>query len=261
MDKRLTFNEDVMNYDKWRPRYCDELFSTIIEYSQLNNKNLAVEIGSGTGQATEPILKTGCSVIAVEYGENLASFASQKFEKYKNLRVQNIEFEKFQCENNTADLVYSATAFHWIPEEIGYRKVFDMLKSDGTIALFWNRPFTNRADDPLHQKIQTIYDRFRDEGKFKEGKLLIEDDTERYQTILNTIRKYGFVNEECYIYKNTRRFNADEYISLLDTYSDHRTLPPLVKEKFVAQMKDAIVSFGGILNVYDTMDLYLAKKP
>ena len=256
MDKRLTFNEDAVNYDKWRPRYCDELFSAIIDYSQLNNKNLAVEIGCGTGQATEPILKTGCSVIAVEYGENLASFASQKFEKYKNFRVQNIEFENYHCENNTVDLVYSATAFHWIPEEIGYKKVFNMLKDDGVIALFWNKPFLNKTDDPLHQKIQTIYDHFREEGKS-----LIEDDAERYQTILNTIRKYGFINAEYHIYKNTRRFNADEYISLLDTYSDHRTLPLLVKEQFATQMKNAIDSFGGILNVYDTMDLYLAKKP
>ncbi len=36
MDKRLTFNEDVENYDKWRPTYCKELFNDIIQYSELN---------------------------------------------------------------------------------------------------------------------------------------------------------------------------------------------------------------------------------
>lgn len=36
---------------------------------------------------------------------------------------------------------YSATAFHWIPEEIGYPKVIQMLKPHGTLALFWNKPF------------------------------------------------------------------------------------------------------------------------
>lgn len=31
MDKRFTFNEDVKNYDRWRPRYCKELFNDIIQ--------------------------------------------------------------------------------------------------------------------------------------------------------------------------------------------------------------------------------------
>lgn len=35
LDKRLTFNEDVKNYEKWRPTYCDELFKDIIGYSQI----------------------------------------------------------------------------------------------------------------------------------------------------------------------------------------------------------------------------------
>ena len=30
MDKRFTFNEDAMNYEKWRPTYCEELFYVII---------------------------------------------------------------------------------------------------------------------------------------------------------------------------------------------------------------------------------------
>ena len=33
MDKRFTFNEDAMNYEKWRPTYCEELFHVIMEYS------------------------------------------------------------------------------------------------------------------------------------------------------------------------------------------------------------------------------------
>ena len=34
MDKRFTFNEDAMNYEKWRPTYCEELFHDIMEYSK-----------------------------------------------------------------------------------------------------------------------------------------------------------------------------------------------------------------------------------
>ena len=54
MDKRFTFNEDVKNYDKWRPTYCKELFNDIIQYSELNQNKKAIEVGIGTGQATVP---------------------------------------------------------------------------------------------------------------------------------------------------------------------------------------------------------------
>lgn len=37
----ITFNEDVENYDKWRLRYCKELFNDIIQHSELNKNKKA----------------------------------------------------------------------------------------------------------------------------------------------------------------------------------------------------------------------------
>lgn len=37
----------------------------------LNPEKKVLEIGPGTGQATESILKTGCDYTAIELGENL----------------------------------------------------------------------------------------------------------------------------------------------------------------------------------------------
>lgn len=154
MDKRFTFNEDVMNYEKWRPTYCEELFHDIMEYSKLDMHNKALEIGIGTGQATLPFLKTGCDLIAIELGENLAEFSKNKFKAYKNFNILNIPFEDFKYDENTFDLIYSATAFHWIDENIGYPKALKLLKPGGTLALFWNKPFIGRKDDLLHQKFK-----------------------------------------------------------------------------------------------------------
>jgi len=79
MKNRLSFNEDAANYDKWRPRYTKEMFEDIIRYSDIGAGKQALEVGIGTGQATEPFLKTGCSVTAVELGKNLADFSKEKF--------------------------------------------------------------------------------------------------------------------------------------------------------------------------------------
>ena len=260
MDLRLTFNEDVVNYDTWRPRYCKELFEDIISYSNLNSEKQAVEIGCGTGQATDSILKSGCSVTAVELGANFVQFTNEKYKGLKTFNAVNTDFESFQCEPGSVDLIYSATAFHWIPDEIGYKKAFDLLKPGGTIALFWNKPFASREDDPLHQEIQSIYKKYAMAVLGQPYKKIIEFDKERFDGINEHIVKNGFVNLQCKMYKNERTFNAQDYISLLNTYSNHRAMDPKVRVEFENEMISAINRFGGILRVYDTMDLHMAQK-
>jgi hypothetical protein len=53
MDFRKVFNSIPEEFDKWRTRYCDELFADVIEYSKLNPGKTALEIGPGTGQAVD----------------------------------------------------------------------------------------------------------------------------------------------------------------------------------------------------------------
>ena len=189
VDLRLKFNEDEVNYDKWRPTYVPELFDEIIQYSGINETKKALEIGIGTGQATLPILKTGCKLTAVEIGERLAEYSRQKFADFSNFEIFNIAFEKFDCKSNTFDLIYSATAFHWIPEHIGYIKAYDLLKSGGALALFWNHPFVNRDDDPLHLEIQKAYDKY-----WPYDRKSVEFNKSNCVVIKETIRHLGFIN-------------------------------------------------------------------
>ena len=115
MDLRLTFNEDALNYDRLRPSYADELFDDIIRFSNLNSSKSALEIGSGTGQATLPFLRSGSKVTAIEIGDKSAQFSRKKFAEFKTFKVINQDFESVQIDENVYDLVYSASAFHWIP--------------------------------------------------------------------------------------------------------------------------------------------------
>lgn len=47
----------------------------------------------------------------------------------KNCMIQQNTLFDCNYHSNCIDLVYSATAFHWIEESIGYTKIFDMLRS------------------------------------------------------------------------------------------------------------------------------------
>ena len=66
---------------------------------------------------------------------------------------------------------------------------------------------------------------------------------------------------ESKLYRRVRTLTTEAYIHLLNTYSDHRALDITVKERFEMEMRKAINEVGGNINIYDTIDLYLARKP
>ena len=259
-DRRLVFDEDAASYDRWRPRYCEALFSDVAAYACLDEGKRALEIGCGTGQATEAFLNTGCSITAVEYGPNLAAYVQEKFRHNPTFQVCNTEFEAFGAPLASFDLIYAATSFHWIAEEIGYKKIHDLLKSGGAVALFWNKPFVARGDDPLHRRIQALYDRYAADSE-DPAEEAPEHDEKRYRRRSDALRRYGFIDVECRLYRQVRRFGARDYISLLNTYSDHRALPDSPRLRFEKEIISAIEESGGVLTIYDTMDLYLGRKP
>lgn len=253
-DLRLAFDEDTANYDKYRPAYAPALFEELLAYAAPGRGKRALEIGVGTGQATLPILETGCSVTAVELGEHLAAYVRQKFSSYPAFQVVTGDFAEFS--GGGFDLLYSATAFHWIPDDVGYPKALDLLKSGGALALFWNHPFVARADCPLHCEIQKAYQKYRP-ASTPPAEFRAEDCAK----ILERLERYGFTDTRAKLFYQTRTLAAEEYICLLNTYSDHRALPEAARRGLEGEITDAIRRFGGTLNIYDTMDLYLARKP
>ena len=122
------FDTVASTYEKFRPGYVDELYRAVFEYINIDSNSKAVEVGIGGGQATLPFLKTGCSLTAVDYGDNFCNLCREKFKDYPNFSAISGKFEDLDFYHDEYDLIYSASAFHWIPEEIGYKKVYDMLK-------------------------------------------------------------------------------------------------------------------------------------
>ncbi len=254
MERRMTFDLDPANYDRQRPGYAEELFRKIIHYSGLNGSMRALEIGVGTGLATGPILETGCSVTAVEAGENLAAYVGAKFAGRTNFHVVHTDFEMFEPEERF-DLIYSATAFHWIPEELGYAKVLRLLKPGGVVALFWNRPFAANPDDALHGEIQKIYRKVRPSEPEP-----VEFTQRDCQKTLDALARYGFMDIKCKLFYRTRTMDAADYGRLLETYSDHQAMGEPLFSSLKADVEAAIRAHGGMIRIHDTMDLYLARR-
>jgi len=49
MDFRKTYDAIPEKFDQWRPRYCDELFSKVINDAKIGAGKSVLEIGPGTG--------------------------------------------------------------------------------------------------------------------------------------------------------------------------------------------------------------------
>ncbi len=256
-----TFDTVASTYEKLRPGYVEELYRMLFNYIAIDENSNVVEVGSGGGQATAPVLQMGCQLTAVEYGEQFSKLLRDKFKEYKKFSVITGKFEETEFEKDAFDLVYSASAFHWVPEEIGYKKVLSMLKSGGAFARFANHPYRDKGNPVLSQKIDELYGKYYYTFYNKKQENPKEYDEQQAKERAFIAEKYGFTDIQYAMFYRTRVFSAQEYIILLGTYSDHIAMEESIRKKFFGEIEETINQHGGIVTVYDTIDLQLARKP
>lgn len=254
-DFERTFDDTAVGYDRSRPGYPEELYQDIFKYRKIDAQSNVLEIGLGTGKATKPFLETGCQLVGIEPGEKLASLAMEKFKNFRDFSLHTNTLQEYVCPPEAFDLIYSATAFHWIPEEYGYKRVYELLKPGGVFARFAYHAGPDKERKALADDIQKLYGEYM--HATQAPKLFCEKDAEKLAEIAS---KYGFVDVKYSLYQITKDFTADEYTELLKTYPDHMKLEQSAREKLFKGIHSAINSHGGIITVYYTMDLELARK-
>lgn len=259
--KEWTFNTVAKDYEKLRPGYPEELYQALFSYAQMDDSRHALEIGIGGGQATPPVLKTGCTLTAVEYGDKLAQLCREKFSDYSGFSVITGKFEDVSLSDDAFDLVYSASAFHWVPEEIGYTKVFQVLKPGGAFARFANHPYQAKDNPALFDEIEQAYADYYYPYYNKQPQKIDEYTEEQAANRAKIAEKYGFTDIRYMLFHRTRTLSAAEYRALIGTYSDHITIEETIREQFYDAIEDAINRHGGFVNILDTIDLQMARKP
>lgn len=256
-----SFDTVAAAYDKMRPAYVDALYRMLFDYIPLDASSRAIEIGIGGGQATLPILQTGCTLTAVECGTAFSDMCREKFRDFRRFSVITDTFEHADFAQNHYDLVYSASAFHWIPENIGYPKVFSMLKRGGAFARFANHPYRDKGSPRLSAEIDRIYAEYYYPYYQKTPQTPAEYSEADAKALAQTAERYGFTDIRYALFHRTRTFTADEYCALLGTYSDHIAMETRIRTAFFAEIADAVNAHGGSITVYDIIDLQLARKP
>ena len=259
--KEWTFDTAADAYEKIRPGYPDELYHALFSYCPVGPGNCAVEVGIGGGQATLPVLQTGCAVTAVEYGAHLAQVCREKFRSRPGFSVITGRFEEADLPERSYDLVYSASAFHWIPEETGYAKVYRILKSGGAFARFANHPYRGKDQPDLFNAIDDAYEKYYYPYYGKQPVKIHEYTEEQAAGRAKIAEKYGFTDLRYAVFHRTRTLSAGEYRTLIGTYSDHIAMEEKIREKFFGEIEETINRYGGFISLFDTLDLQLARKP
>ncbi|MCR5311591.1 MAG: methyltransferase domain-containing protein [Lachnospiraceae bacterium] len=248
---RRVFDTIPDRFDKFRPRYSDELFTFLNDKAGIGPNKRVLEIGPGTGQATEPVLRTGCEYHAIELGEHLYRKMKEKYGKLPNFNIVNDDFITHDFGDMKFDMIYSAATIQWIPEEIAYAKTFDLLKPGGTLAMMLTRSEYRSDNETLYAKIQALYDEFyKPDITYKHGKF-------NYTAAPD----YGYSDVEQFEFKGQRTFNAEEYVEFSGTHCDHIVIPDPIRTEFFSKLKSAVLDAGDRIVFNDTYVLYLTKKP
>lgn len=251
MEFRKIFDTIPEEFDRYRPRYCEELFASLIDFAQIDSHRSVLEIGPGTGQATEPILNTGCDYHAIELGEHLCEMMNRKYGRFTNFHIVNDDFITHDFGEQRFDAIISAATIQWIPEEIAFPKTFKLLKPGGTLAMMLTKADYQSPNPELYAEIQKVYDQY-----FK-PEILYEHGGYQYWNA----PVYGFAEFERRDFHGTRVMDADEYAAFCGTHCDHIVIPEPYKSRFFEGLKKAVLDFGGKIVFQDTYILYLTKRP
>jgi cyclopropane fatty-acyl-phospholipid synthase-like methyltransferase len=133
---RRTFDTAAALYDRARRSYPEELFDDLVELAGLQPGDRLLEIGCATGKATRSLLERGFCVVCVELGAQLAERARRSLAGLP-VEIHVAPFEEWEGERASFDLVYAATAWHWVDPSMRYRKAHGLLRPGGHPA-FWS---------------------------------------------------------------------------------------------------------------------------
>jgi ubiquinone/menaquinone biosynthesis C-methylase UbiE len=247
-EQRVVFGEIAQQYDEARPSYPDEVFDVVMSYGGLAAGDDALEIGAGTGKATQSFMARGMRVHALEPSAGMAEVL-----RAKGVEVDETTFEDWPLREGAFRLVYAAQAWHWVFGDDRYAKVGQVLAPGGTVALFWNRgrphpePFKTGNDEIYRRLAPEMTDSV---GEHWTPEVLIGD--------FAACGAFEPVVERTVPWETS--YTSAEWTRLLGTHSDHRMLPDDKRTQLHAEIGALIDAHGGTLAcVYDTL-LYLARR-
>ncbi|MBU3128648.1 class I SAM-dependent methyltransferase [Clostridium tagluense] len=237
-------------YDKFRPSYPQELINCIISETGIKTDSTILEIGAGSGKATELFVNKGFNMYCIEPGENLAAVALKKFGPTRQVEYCTCRLEDWKEKKDYFHLAISAQAFHWVPKPIGFLKCASALKSKGFIGLFWNLYLT--YNEPIDAELSET------------GMFLLQSEAsceERIKSHTQEIKSSGCFKEAIvYRFPWSQIYTADEYIGFMKTCNGYLSASENDRQAAEVKVREIINGYGGFIVRQYLCVLFLAQK-
>ena len=233
LTNRLAFDNVAEQYESSRPQYPRELFSDLARFGNLGRDSTILEVGAGTGQASEDLCERFGTVTAIEPGPSLLKILKSKTRRHKNIDCKNILFEDFKV-TEKFHCLFSANAFHWIDPAVAYSKAHAALVQGGVLALSWNFP---RISEHAQRAVDELTIKFDSEHRFSVTPRSDEEYLKEIEAVMEQgareLLDSGFFEEPKEIrYPLSRTLTVSQYQDLVKSYANVASFEEGKKEEF-----------------------------
>jgi len=250
-----SFDQVAELYDAHRPSYPEQMIEDILSIASVPQDGKILEIGSGTGKATQQFARRGYAMLCIEPGEHLAALARRKLKAYPQVGFQNSTFEEWQAEDGSFDLAFSGQAFHWIAPELRYTKTARILKEPGHLALFWNWVLPD--DNQLTRRLDEVYAQTVPE-LVSESSESHEEAIQRWSEEIETSLEFDLAAVRRYPWEQD--YPTRQYLGLLNTYSDHLRLADERRQQLFEAIERGIDEAGGAIHKRYEAVVFVGRK-
>lgn len=233
---KVTFESVAGRYHAARPGYPAALFDELAAAAHLRPGARLLEVGAGTGKATIPLAARGYDITALEPGARLAAAARENLHGYPNVQVVQQPFESWQPgDAGRFDLVYSATAWHWIDPAARFPLAARCLRPGGHLAIWAALHVIPDADgDPFFGEIQDVYDDIG-EGLPDGAQHPVHGSLPGDAADIEASGLFELTATAEFLW--SRRYTAEQYIALLDTFSGHIAMAGWQRDRLYGEIR------------------------
>ncbi|KAF6264472.1 S-adenosyl-L-methionine-dependent methyltransferase [Scenedesmus sp. NREL 46B-D3] len=127
---RICCKATAERYSQFRPQYPQQVYDIILEHLGPEQRKLAVDVATGSGQAAVQLAAFFQQVVATD--GNVEQLRHAKLAP--NVTYKISDAHSIQLPNGCADLITAASALHWFEHDRFYRETRRVLKPHGVVA-------------------------------------------------------------------------------------------------------------------------------
>ena len=246
-DRSTVFGRDAAAYDRYRPSYPRAAVERMLSLTEVRK---ALEVGAGTGKATESLARPGIDVLCLEPSVEMAELLTAK--QLPGVRVVVGLFEAWEPHEAVFDLVYAAQAWHWVDRDSAYQRTMRALRPGGAVGLMWNLPLDR------YTAFEEVYRAHAPEILEEEDERIGRRDGHDWR---EDLREAGFLDVERFSVEWSEILSGNGLAGLHSTYSDHIVLPEPRRQALLAALSEAVVDKGGSVELRYSTEVFTGIVP